>query len=384
MGCVFCSVVIFENRAVGGVAADLDRPAAPELDRVVTSESSFTLPSRSTGLLENLGHPAGFDFLIQPSFSYVEGKTGRFLLENSYLGMGWKIDDSISSYFRLGGRDLMGQPKIFWLSTEVSESQAEWNLVEGYLQWSNSLWGRIRVGLIPVPFGLQGGENEIYLYTPLSLFWRQPKVSRRDLGLNYHIDFDGFFSDWTVHHGEGGADVDNEAWFTARWGYGDRQWARMGFSASVGRLGSSYLQTEPQTFSHSVESGQVRMGQAFLFLRGLIFDTSHTIRAEWYQGEFRQAEQIIPFRSGYVDLEVGIARNSSVVARYDYLDPESLTNSVSRQEASFGLQIKNKNRTFLFSIVGTKKLESSDRPSVHQLSLYWRMTPAATEGLSPL
>jgi hypothetical protein len=128
---------------------------------------------------EGLGRLEISDLLLQPTFTAGEQHKGAFTLESSYLAATWTHSRTISAVFKIGSTDLIGAPARYG-----PVPAATLGFLEAYAQ-SDSDFGRARFGMIPIPFGLEGGDAERRLRFPRSFLFQARYVNIRDNGFSY-------------------------------------------------------------------------------------------------------------------------------------------------------------------------------------------------------
>ena len=321
---------------------------------------------------ESLGKLELSDLLIEPVFQLNEPKLASFGLGNSYLAAIWKRDNALSAEIKVGSRDLLGRPRRYGLATDN-----ELALVEAYAQY-DSVYGRIRAGLIPIAFSSQGGDAEARLSLTRSLLFRNRQVNLRDYGLSYRLTNEGFFSDWAIHNGEGGRDLDNETWFTARWGYEGGRFFRAGVSGSAGRTSPS--STNPLGVSSSVDAGLDVDEIARIRIANFFFDwESAPVRIEFQAtgGDTRQGDDISKFRTLNADFIIAAGESLSWILRYDTFDPKTDAGGDLVTEATAGLAWRTRYDNSVLYLLGTKRWLQDTSSERHALLVMWRVTPSA-------
>ena len=133
---------------------------------------------------EQLGTLSVSDLTLRPQGFYREQQEGEFVLGESSVGILWTLDDRLSSKFRIGAHSLRGKPKLY----ADTKSESDIDLVEAYGEYE-SLFGRFRIGLIPLEIGREGVLSESELIFPRSEIYSQGLVGLRDIGLNYFITY---------------------------------------------------------------------------------------------------------------------------------------------------------------------------------------------------
>lgn len=328
---------------------------------------------------ESLGRLEVSDLLLEPTYILTEPRQGQFRIGNSYLAARWSRDSVISAVFKVGSTDLIGVPARYG-----SAPANQLGFVEAYAQ-ADSDYGRARFGLIPIPFGLEGGDAERRLNFPRSLLFQTRMVNIRDHGASFRIANEGFFSDWAIHNGEGGTDLDNETWFTARWGWQDNHRFRVGLSGSVGS--TSTKSTNPSGTSTSTDAlldvnkgSRIRLANFFfewdLMPVKLLFEST--------AGDTRQDDNVIKYRELHADAEIKGGSSTLWLLRYDTMDPRSDLPADQVTELTAGVAFRSHYENSVFYILGTKRIQQDVSRDVHKAMIYWRLTPTASTSQSAL
>ena len=338
------------------------------------------LPS-SAHAEEKLGEISVSDLLLEPSFNLTEPKTGSFNLGYSYLGATWRLDQMLSGTIKAGSLDLLGVPARFGAAPRSTQL----GVIEGYGQLESD-YGRFRVGLVPISYGLEGGENEPRLLLPRSLFFQYRYVVLRDYGMTYRILNEGYFSDWAIHNGEGGPDLDNEVWFTGRWGWQGGNFFRIGASASVGRTtpastnpkndtDPTLLATDNANAGYDVtQPAKIRIANLFF---GWEFDP-FSLEIEGDIGDVNQGTNVVGMRSAHADLQWSVTSTFTPLLRLDVLEPHSEIGADMISEGTLGLAWKSHYENSVLTLAATKRVVQNVNPDTHRLMIIWRLTPVAS------
>jgi hypothetical protein len=362
----------WSHQIFGVTAATLLMAAAP-------------LPSLAESVRETIGELSIADLFVEPQLRYEEPNRGVFGPGHSYLEGQWhQRDHIVSASFKVGTGRLLSRPARYGVAGDPDELV----LAEAYGQLEG-VYGRLRAGLVPIAYGLEGGNSESRLRITRSLLFRDRLLNVRDRGITYRIENAGFFSDWALHNGEGGENLDNETWFTARWGWQGGKFLRAGFSGSAGR--TSPESTNPDSLTAPAELAELS-SQA-----GLLVDRPAKLRfanafLEWHDGRFRLQSEITAgdlmqdasvrkLRAFYVDLEFLKSDSLSFLARYDRLDPDSGQQADGLSEATLGLALRNRYETSVFSVFGTRIDRETQGLAAHRVLLVWRLTPTVRNRL---
>ena len=329
---------------------------------------------------EDIGTLKLSDVFLEPGFKYVEGQGGEFQLGSSYLAVTWRRDDLISAVLKVGSKQLIGVPSRYAPAPAADEIA----VIEGYAQ-IDSDYGRVRMGLIPISFGLEGGDIERQLRFPRSLMFQSRFLNLRDLGVSYRIAVNGFFSEWAVHNGEGGTERDHETWFTGNWGWESGRAFRIGISGAVGRTNPK--STDPSGASGSKQTGfrtdepaRLRIANAFL---DWVPDPIR-VSIEATAGDTFQGEEVMKFRALHADLEWRIWQSLSLMTRYDVMNPRNDVDDSEITEYTAGLSIRSRYENSVLYVLGTKRVQRNVTPDVHIGMVIWRITPLVSSFTSAL
>lgn len=327
---------------------------------------------------EQIGRLRISDFELETSFNWKEPGNGSFALGESAITAEWLRDDVLSGVLAVGTKDLLGVPARF-----ESERSTEIAIVEVYAQAVTQLYGSFRLGLVPIPFGLEAGEDETLLRLPDSLLLQQRMVVRRDIGVHYHIANSGFFSDVAVHNGEGGEDLDNQTWLSVRFGWAGGRGFKAGLSGVTGRTTPQSTNPDPVNPRDSATAGIVVDQPSRFRAANVFFDFQRkpvTVELEVTAGETRQDAGLRDFRHGRIDF--GYESSSSIewLARYDTFDPQTSESGDRIEEVTLGLAWKSRYETSVLYLLGTKTMQEDVSPGVHRFQVIWELTPSVGEG----
>lgn len=322
---------------------------------------------------ERIGTLMVSDLYLEPRFLYQEGESGGFSAGNSLVSFSWVRDEVISATVTAGTRELVGRPRRF-----LVESEDELTLAEAYIEARSTL-GTFRFGRVPIPFGTEGGRAESNLKFRRSLLFRDGWIGLRDQGLSYRIDHKNFFNEWAIHNGESGEDLDNQTWFTGRWGWTNDK-IYTGFSGSTGR--TTPASTQDATASRTyLDAGldpntgsRLRFANAFFEWDDRIF----SFEIEGTLGDTRQVGQSASLTAAHADVQYRIKNNFSVLGRYDILEPNNKMADDETEETTLGFSYRGWYETSTLYLFATRVREQGNEDSNHQILLIWRLSPVAT------
>lgn len=338
---------------------------------VLTSLLIFA-PAVSTAQ-EKIGTLSVSDLYLEPRFLYQEGESGGFSAGNSLVSFSWIRDEVISATVTAGTRELVNRPRRF-----IVESEDELTLAEAYIEARSTL-GTFRFGRVPIPFGTEGGRAESNLKFRRSLLFRDGWIGLRDQGLSYTIEHRNFFNEWAIHNGESGEDLDNQTWFTGRWGWTNDK-IYTGFSGSTGRTTPASTQdvTGSRTFADAGLnpdiSSRLRFANVFFEWDYKVF----SFEIEGTMGDVRQASQSATLTAAHADFQYRIKKNFSVLGRYDILEPSNKVAEDKIEESTFGLAYRGWYETSTLYLFASRVREQGNDDSNHQVLLIWRLSPLAT------
>lgn len=341
---------------------------------------SFGLPSMALAQ-ESLGSLAVSGIFLEPSFIYAEPSRGAFEAGRSFVAFAWTREPNLSAIFKVGSKSLIGTPARYG-PAPVDQLA----LIEGYAQLDTQI-GKIRGGFIPIEYSLEGGDSEERLRLPRSLLFENRVINLRDYGASYHISTDGFFSDFAVHNGEGGTDLDSRMWFTFRAGFQNGRSFKTGLSGSTGS--TTPLSTNPASFpttTPTVTAGYdvtkpAKIRLANIFVEGTSGRLTGSLEATG--GDVQQDGTNNRVRAGHADLEYNLSDQWSLLTRYDSFDPTSADND-GVVDLMAGVALKSVYENSVLYLFGSRRRYEGNPNDVHRVLLIWRMTPFANSFRSPI
>lgn len=327
---------------------------------------------------ESIGDFSISGIFLEPTFTYNEPNRGHFDIGRSFLAATWTRDQELSATVKVGTKNLVGLPIRYG-----PEPIDELGLIEACAQL-DSPFGRIRAGLVPVPFGIEGGDAEERLRFPRSLVFQRRVINLRDHGVSYRIGYQGFFNDWAVHNGESGSDLDNEAWFTGRWGWQGGRFVRAGISGSAGattRLSTNPTGTNTELLAGMNPDERARIRIANMFVEWEV--SKFHVDFEATAGDTTQDSGVRKLRATHLDLEYLPNESVSWLGRYDRLDPSELPND-RVDEATLGIAYRSRYENSVLYFLATRQTLENVEEGIHRFQLVWRLTPSANSFRSAL
>lgn len=320
---------------------------------------------------EPLGTISVSDLLLAPRFTYFEPSRGHFQPGDSFIAVGWRRDETLSAQVSLGTQSLINIPNRY---PQINADTV--NVIEAYGQGDGS-FGRFRAGLLPIPFGSEGGIAEGRLRFPRSLIFERGMIGLRDHGVSYSISHERFGSEWAIHNGEGGRDIDNKLWYTARWGYTIPGKMRFGVSGQTGRttpastnpVGTYTTSSPADAVMDLNKSSKVRIGNVFVNIDSRRYGlTLEATTGDVIQDVKRR------FTAGHADFYFPLSPKLAMLARYDFFDPKRVaTDHV--QYLTAGISYRTGHDTSEIYIFGTQEMKPEPVADVHRFMLMWKLTP---------
>lgn len=260
-------------------------------------------------------------------------------------------------------------PPAHYLATVDSEKV---EMVEAYGQF-DSPYGRFRFGRLPIDFGLEGAKSESELIFPRALLFENRVVGLRDLGIGYYVDYNGFFTEVVAHNGEGGRDLDNQYWYTARWGY-DFNKFRLGLAGQTGRTTPASTLNSGDTLASvdPTQNAKWRMGGVFFSWRPkrILFE------GEGYIGDREQAaDGIRQFASGHADFGYEWSDQFSSYLRYDEFDRDLGISGGDTRRVALAMVFTNKSRNSRLILMAAHDFNESHHDD-DQYRLIWSLSPS--------
>lgn len=336
---------------------------------------------------------------IETGGTYLEPRDGRFQLFSAKLGGRWvgSISDfndgpSVEAQVAFGTRSLVARPQRY--SVELSQADMSHPVLTDAFAGVQGAWGRLRIGLLPLKFGLEEGDESVRTWVrPLIL--RRGLIGLRDTGLHYSVSSGGFLSDWFVHNGEGGEDLDRELWMTARWEYRLRttrvQW-RWGASGQVGRTAAISTHPSGSVVDANVEldvdePSRLRFASMYMSSdwmigegqRGDENDRRFGFELELFGGEVLQDIRSRRLRSARVDFHWDPTDFWGLFVRGEAFDPDAHVSGDMTHEVSFGIQRYflrgSMKRSLRGLLVATKEWVENRDQDRHRAELILRFSP---------
>lgn len=333
---------------------------------------AFLISSPTFAITEKLGRVELTDVLIKPWFELKEPQEGEFQIGDSSVQFTWFLENHFQSKIRIGPKTLLNPMARFNTppSTDIG-------LVEAYGQYS-SLYGQLRAGMIPINYAAEGSLSEAELYFERHKLFEQRVLPLRDMGLEYSVQHNGYYSDLKVHNGEGQTNPDGRMWVTGNWGWKDRNKFQVGLAGLTGTTKPISTSTSADNLANVDEAKEARWRMGTFFLRW--FPSEWKTMMELTMGEVTQGEGdhvIGKFAGGHVDL-IFEKPLWGMMARWQYFNPNSEAKNDLQRETSIGFIFKNASQTSQLKLIGTKIVEDGVPVANDELRVIWQLTPLVT------
>jgi hypothetical protein len=323
--------------------------------------------ARAAVIREDIGELKIQDLLLRPNFVLSEPKEGAFSIGESSVALRWELEEKFSGVIRIGPRTLLN-PVARYSSTVKDDV----TLVEAFAEYDD-VYGRFRLGRLPVEFGYEGREWERNLIFPRSLLFTNRAMMLRDVGVSYEISQNDFFTGFVVHNGESDTDADGQIWYTARWGY-----RTDGFEFGLaGQTGS----TKPISTATSGDTlAGVDPSKEAKWRIGGLYAAINKKRWEWtleaYMGAVEQLNEARKFETGHTDLVYDWSKTFATALRYDHFDPNTRVDNDLQQQISLALVFSNRTKSSNLIVVGAKNFEEGRQTPNDELRLIWSLSPS--------
>ncbi len=342
-------------------------PVKTVLGCLLVSAALFGVTASSSYANERVGTFAIEDLRVRATLVSEEEDGGDFSLDDSAFALSWRKNKNLSAYFALGP-ELSRKLPIYY--AEIPKDQ--FGIVEGYAQYEG-VYGRVRMGLIPLEFGYDGvlePHERVFLW---ALPYSRGLIGNRDYGANFYTEHLGYYTQLTVHNGEIDTPSDGRMWTSGNWGYTNGRSFRMQFSMQTGSVKGEVSAGGNNQF------GGVVNGETALWRNALLF-------AHWYKrgwnvvlqsggGEVKQEDLNGRYNMNMAELTRYFSKNFGVGVRYDQIDPNRKVDGDMQTETSLALVVKSDDSTSNLILSFTKSIEESNEMPDDQVRLAWLLTP---------
>ncbi len=321
----------------------------------------------ATVMQEDIGELKIHDLLLRPSFKLQEPSKGDFSIGESSVALRWELEQKFAGIIRIGPRTLLN-PTARYSATVPDDI----TLVEAFAEY-NDVYGRFRLGRLPVEFGYEGRLWERSLIFPRSMLYAKRAMSLRDIGVSYEITENNWYTGFVVHNGESENDVDGRMWYTAHWGY-KIDGLDLGMAGQTGSTRKLATLNSGDTLA-----GVDPMDNAKWRIFGLyasVIEKNWEWVLEAYQGEMEQNRKVGKYATGHSDFSYMYSKRFSTHLRYDYFDPNLRVDAGNESQISLALMVSNNTHSSNLILIGTKDIVQSSKTHSDQILLIWSLSPS--------
>ncbi|MBT4760832.1 MAG: hypothetical protein HOO06_03960 [Bdellovibrionaceae bacterium] len=330
----------------------------------------FILFSLSAFSKQQLGSLKVEEVLLKPRLRLSEPEQGGFEIGESYLGLTYELDPYLKAVVSLGSLGLINTPSYFY--NELSTSHVNFGFFEAYAE-VHGLYGRLRMGLIPLGYGLNGGFRESELRLPRIQLLTRRVVGLRDYGLEYKIGEGRFYSQFSIHNGETASNIDGRIWLTGKWAYeGSR--LHMGLVGQTGETttASTVASTETRAGFDASEDNKIRLGGFF------IEDHAGNFKSyvEYHFGEIRDEQNHTgQFATGVLGFTHMWKKHIWFDLRVDAYDPSTDVDENLFIETALAISYLSPYMNSVVSLVLVKKEEQQLEIDNNEVMIAWKLSP---------
>lgn len=322
---------------------------------------------------ENLGTLRLENITLRPLFFARERDKAEFSLDNSHLTLGWTLNNAVGAKAEIGSSSQTAAPAFYNKKTSA-ESLV---FTEAYGEF-NSVYGRVRAGVLKIPFGAEGvlSDSEELFMRPM--IFEKRLVGLADYGVSALIQNQGYYTELLFHNGEGlQAERDRNIWITSRWGFQNSQGLQIQVSAQAG-------QTSPEaTVNGSTDIGRFDPNDSSKWRTAAMHIKYSSTRFNWItqytMGDVRQTDH----KGRYVSVQMdGIYRLQSGLgfgARLDTWDPELAQKDNRIIKTSGLLVLSDAHRNSSVVMIFSKVTEEGHQIPNDEFRISWHLTPLAFE-----
>ncbi|MGZ3723787.1 MAG: hypothetical protein ACXVA9_12680 [Bdellovibrionales bacterium] len=320
-----------------------------------------------TVLREDIGELKIHDLLLRPNFGLHEGREGNFSIGESSFALRWELEQKFAGIIRIGPRTLINPTARY--TPKVNDDVT---LVEAFAEY-NDVYGRFRMGRMPVEFGLEGRMWERNLIFPRSLLFQKRAMMLRDVGISYDVTQGDWYTGFVVHNGESDNDVDGRSWYTARWGY-------KGETFEIGAAGQTGSTRPTSTALSGDTLANVDPTVNEKWRLGGLYTNISVKKIDWvlecYMGELEQETKVTKYATGHTDLSYIFSKRFSTHVRYDFFDPNIRLYGDQERQISLALMLSNQSHSSNLILVGTKALGEGVAIHNDEIRLIWSLSPS--------
>lgn len=318
---------------------------------------------------ESAGTLSITEAMVRPTYFSKEKEGGEFLLGDSQFGIGWDLNEKLRTRFLLGSLTQRQAP-IFYQSTEASD---ELGFIEAYGEFEG-LYGKLRMGLMPIPLGYENRVPDRNLIFPVSQLFSSRLLARRDYGLSFYTENNGYFTEIMAHNGEvDEPNKDGNIWASSRWGWTDTRRWHVEFAMQVGRTEAESTSANGSNIADFDVNRTATWKFSLLSLN--YFKRKWNVVLEGLYGDIEQDNFKNRVYSYHMDVTYMWTSSFGLAARYDQLDLNDRVEGDAQDISSLSFIFGAENETSRFFVTLSKKNEQGLEIPNDELRLSWRIRP---------
>lgn len=306
---------------------------------------------------------------LEPTYISKETEGGEFTLGQSSFALKWDYRERYGGRIQIGSLEERYLPQIYDLSVPTRDI----GIIEGYAEYQG-IYGRVRLGLLPLNFGYGGYSANRDLIFPRSAIYEQRIVARRDFGLSWMTSHNGYYTEIIAHNGElDQAASDGDIWATANWGWTNDRNARVQVSMQGGST-SVESTTAGETGLAGFDPGKgAQWRMADLTLHWYPRNTEIVLQSTWGQREQGAAKGT--FAANDFEIVRMFSPKWGFAVRYNQFDPNRKVSDDAVSNAGLAIVTGTPERTSRVFVTYNRRTEEGvDVPS-DEFRLVWRLVP---------
>lgn len=318
---------------------------------------------------ERAGELSIDDVYLEPTYISRETEGGQFTLGQSSFSLKWEYKEKYRAKISIGSLEERYMPQIY----DLTVPSRDLGVIEGYAEYEG-VYGRIRLGLLPLNFGYGGYSANSDLVFTRSAIYENRIVARRDFGLSFLTSHNGYYTEIIAHNGElDQTGSDGDVWTTANWGWTNERNARVQLSMQVGR--TSLVSTT------AGESGLAGFDPTLSSLWKIVDLTLHwfprnseiVFQNTW--GENEQGEMQNRFSSNDLEMVRMFSPTWGVGLRYNYFDENRKLKNDGVTNTGLAIVTGTSERTSRVFMIYNRRTEEGDDVASDEFRVVWRLIP---------
>ncbi len=331
----------------------------------------FIAASQSLFASERAGRIHLNEVLLWPEYYSQETNGGEFQFYRTQFGLNWELGNSLRTQILVGSEKQKPIP-VYYQTEDASENLA---VLEAYGEYTG-VYGRVRMGLMPLPITYENRLADRDLIFHDTLVFEKRILAKRDYGFSFYTENNGYFTEIMAHNGEiDQDDNDGNIWATARWGWEDRKRWHIEYAMQVGR-------TKPESTADAgtaIANFNINQSAVWKFTQLSIhwYDRKWDVVLEGLYGDIEQSSNDYKNRlsSYHADVIHMVKPHWGFGLRYDRIDLNEKLENDAEQASSLSLIFGGENDTSRFFITATKREEEGTEVLNDELRISWRLRP---------